>query len=108
MLSWGLEIILTELSGENTHVGMLGRIHATEASDEAAIKGNPISGWEVGQEVTGMVVGTWNESKRSVQNSIPCFELSAKPSMLAAKDAATAIQKRLNASSLSHKTVYQG
>ena len=87
---------------------MLGRIHATEASDDADKKGNPLSGWEIGQEVKGMVVGTWHESKRSAQNSIPCFELSAKPSMLSAKDTAAAIQKRLNASSLSYKNVYQG
>ena len=89
-------------------IGMLGRIHAAEATDEADTKANPLSGWEIGREVTGMVVGTWHESKRSAQNTIPCFELSAKPSMLSATDPAAAIQKRLNLSSLSHKTVYQG
>lgn len=87
---------------------MLGRIHVTEATDKTHLQQSPMAGWEVGREVTGMVVGTWHESKRSAQNTIPCFELSAKPSMLATKDAAVAIQKRLNASSLSHKTVYQG
>ena len=87
---------------------MLGRIHVTEALDEINPQQNPISEWEVGQEVTGIVVGTWNENKRSAQNTIPCFELSAKSSLLTSKDLNAALQKRLNASGLSHKTVYQG
>lgn len=89
---------------------MVGRIHITEVSDDLKASKSLLSEWEVGNEVTSIVLGTWHDSRRSAHNSIPCFELATRASLLqaSAKEAHALIQKRVNASSLSHKTTYTG
>ena len=81
-----------------------------EVADGSNTLENPILDWQTGRRVEAMVIGVWHETRRSAQNTVPCFELSVKSSLLSADPGSIQahLQKRLKASSLSHKTVYTG
>jgi hypothetical protein len=103
---------LSSLTNEQVITGVIGRVYVTEVVDDPHPSSNPIQDWETGREVHAVVLGVWQDSKRGSQNGVKCYELSTRPSYLAAAKAEAPgfdfARQPVSPSSLSKKVTYQG